>query len=62
MEGCFGATRLTGPAVDEVSGGGQSLDPEGAGHAGVEQKGANAIIQSPNDSFSFAILGGSVWT
>jgi hypothetical protein len=22
---------LTGPAVDEVSGGGQSLDPEGAG-------------------------------
>lgn len=62
MEGCDGAARFARPAVDEVCSSRQGFDPESAGHASMEQKGADAIIQSSNDPFSFAILGGGIWT
>jgi hypothetical protein len=47
--------------VEQMSGCGERLGPEGIGHAGVHKKTAYTIIECANDSLGFAILSRSVW-
>lgn len=50
------ASGLTRPSIEKVGCSRQCLDPEFSGHAGVEKKTANAVIQYTNHALGFAIL------
>jgi hypothetical protein len=51
-----------GVSVDEIGGGMESFDPIVWGHAGVEEKGADDIVNGPDRALGFAILLGCVGT
>jgi hypothetical protein len=53
-EGCCGTK------VEKVSGGVEGLDPKIGRHGGLEEKGADNIIDGANSSFGFTILLESV--
>jgi hypothetical protein len=42
--------------IEEIGGRAESRGPKGMGDNGVKQEGANNIISSANDAFSFTIL------
>ena len=48
------------PPVDQKHGGGESFDPIGGRHGGMNQKRSNNIVQSAKHLLSFAILSGCV--
>jgi len=48
------------PPVREEHSGGESFDPIGWRHGGMNQKRANTIVQSPEHALSLAILSGCV--
>ena len=48
--------------VKEVHGSGEGLDPEGWGHVGLKQHGANNVISGANGMLGLAILLGSMRT
>jgi hypothetical protein len=55
-EGCCGTK------VEKVSGGVEGLGPKIGRHGGLEEKGADNIIDGANSSFDFTVLLGSVGT
>ena len=55
-------THAAGADVDEKGRRGEGIRPEPWGHVGMEQKGANAVVESTKDAFSTTVLLGSVWT
>jgi hypothetical protein len=54
-----GATR---PNVNEKSGGGEGIRPKAWWNVGMEQEGADAIVEGAEDAFSMAVLLRSVGT
>jgi hypothetical protein len=48
--------------IHKMSGGIESFDPVGAGHAGVKEESANAVVDCPESAFGLPILGGGVRT
>ena len=53
--------RLGGEGVEEVGSGAKGSNPESGRNTGLKQKGANDIISGMDNSFSFTVLGRSVW-
>ena len=53
---CRKIERLGGQDVQQVRGGGERCSPVARGNASLEQKGANSVIDSANNPFSFTIL------
>lgn len=46
--------------IEEVGGGTESCSPKGGRYVSLEKEGANDIVSSVNNAFSFTILGRSV--
>jgi len=59
---CRKIERLGGQDVQQVRGGGERCSPVARGNASLEQKGANNVIDSANNPFSFTILRRSIGT
>ena len=53
--------RLGGEDVEEVGSGAKGSNPESGRNTGLKQKGTNDIISGTDNSFSFTVLGRSVW-
>ena len=59
---CRKIERLGGQDVQQVCGGGERCSPIARRNTTMEQKGANDVIDSANNPFSFTVLRGSIWT
>jgi len=59
---CRKIERLGGQDVQQVCGGGERYSPIARRNTTLEQKGANSVIDSANNPFSFTVLRGSIWT
>ena len=55
-------THAAGADVDEKGRHGESIRPEPWGHVCMEQKGADAVVESTKDAFGTTVLLGSVGT
>ena len=62
MVGCILPTGATRSNVNEKSGGGEGIGPETWWHVGMEQEGADTIIEGAKNAFSAAVLLRSVGT